>query len=110
MSYSTEETKDALTFVLRLGEGFANALEDGKLSFADFIHFAGAFQSVPAALSGAYSIPKELSDLTEDEARELIDWAKEEFDIPQDGIEEIVERGFELLFVLYQFLQRWLKK
>ena len=91
-----KETKEMVSFVVCLAEGAALSLEDGKLTPLDFAHFVEALTKAPAAFSGVATIPSELTDLSQEELEELKTQITEEFDIPQDEIEAVIEKALSI--------------
>ena len=101
-----KETKEAVSFALQLGNALGSALDDGKLSWSDTPKFMGSIMAAPAAFSGIGSVPTELKDLDAAEKKELMDYVKSEFDIPDDKIEGLVEEGLALAVQTYNFVQK----
>lgn len=101
-----QESKELIAFTLKLGNGLGASLEDGKLSFTDAPKFMDAMMAAPAAFQGISEVPAEMKDLDEAEKAELIAYAKTEFDIPQDKVEELVEEGLSLAIAIYNFVEK----
>ena len=103
-----KETKEALKFIFSLANGVGKSLQDGKFSYGDLVYFFGALESISEAMSGAKSIPAELKRMTPQQRQELLTYAKQEFDIPQDDIEKRVEQGLtaalHVLTVIEEFM------
>jgi hypothetical protein len=99
-----EQTKDVVKFVVALGVGAAKSYEDKKLSFMDLANFLGAVTAFPAAISGISEVPAELADMDATERQELVDYIKEEFDIPQDALEARVEEALGICSSIYDFV------
>lgn len=91
-----EETKDILAFVMSLGNAVGQSLDDGRMDITDLGNFLQVLTSAPEAISGSSQIAGELKDLSESEKEELLEFVKEEFDIPQDGLEEKIEKYLDL--------------
>ena len=109
--YGIKETKEAVAAFIGIGNALGKALEDGKIGLTDAPHFIAAAMKIPAGISGWKSIPAELGDLDDTERTEILEFAKSEFDIPQDKIEAIVEDALALAQQNYQFIQKhFLKK
>ena len=102
--YGIKETKEALGFIISLGEGVALSMEDG-ISLDDVAHFMEALTRAPAAFADIAMVPKELADLSGEEAQELKDFVAADFDIPNDKLEEVIEHALKLLADLYEFLR-----
>lgn len=91
-----KETKEVVAFAVALGNGLGNALEDGDIDFADVVDFVGVIRTVGDAFEGLSELPGELSDLSEVEYQELKAYVEDEFDIPQDMVEGVVEQAFDI--------------
>lgn len=105
MRLGVKETKEMLTFVLKLGNALGNALEDDKVGITDISDFVSPLMSAGDAFANAIEIPKELADLDEQEKTELLDYVKTTFDIPEKNIELVVESAFDLLAKLYDLVK-----
>ncbi len=93
--YGIKETKEALTFVV----SFANSAFTYK-KFGLGIVANGLFTLMPqaiTAITGGDQIPKELGDLDENERIELVNSFRKDFDIPDDQLEAIIERGIGIV-------------
>ena len=102
--YGITETKEIVGFMISLGEGYALAAKDGW-SYDDFMHFMEAFQRGPSAFAGITLVPKELADLSPEEAQELKDYVAADFDIENDKLEDTIERALQLGVDLYEFIR-----
>jgi len=105
-----EEFKDLLTFAASLGEGIYETGKDGKLSIGDVRHFFPAAKDLIPAIQGILEVPGEIADLTEIELEQMKQHFKAQFDIPDDMVEEFVEKmmafGMSALEVVL-FIKRW---
>jgi hypothetical protein len=88
-----KETKDVVVAVAKFGNAAGDALEDGKISLADMVHLYAPLMALGAAAEGADQIPGELADLDTTELADLQATFVQEFDIPHDGVEAIVEKA-----------------
>ena len=102
--YGIKETKEVVGFIISLGEGIALAIEDG-LGLDDIVHFMEALMRAPTAFAGMDLVPAELKDLSPEEAQELKDYIAEDFDIPNDKLEDTIERALQLAVDLYEFIK-----
>jgi len=101
-----KETKDVLACIISLANGMGKSLEDGKLSMTDIGYFLDMFMGIPAAIENISEVPEEIKDLSEEELRELKEMVVDEFDIPQDEAEEIIETALGLGIEFFEFVQR----
>jgi hypothetical protein len=80
------------------------------VGWTDLVHFFSAVRDAPAAINGAAQLPVELADLTDEEKQELFDFIDEEFDIPQDALEPLLEKGIKAAVVLADLIADFVKK
>lgn len=91
-----KETQELLGFVIAIGNAAGKSAEDGRVGFDDLMHFFDAYRKASPAFAGISGVPAELKDLDAAEAQALKDYVEEEFDIPQDVVEAVVERGISI--------------
>lgn len=97
--YGIEETKDAIKAICGIGNAVSAALaDDGKITFSDYPKFIGPIIKLPAAISGIAEVPKELSELTEQEKQELIDLVEGELEVGEKAEEVTVK----ILNIIYE--------
>jgi hypothetical protein len=101
-----KETKEALAFVLSLGNALGTTLADGKITLSEAPQFMGALMAAPAAFQGLTEVPAELKDLDDAEKAELMAFVQSEFDIPNDQIEGVIEEGLALALAIYTFVEK----
>jgi hypothetical protein len=73
--YGIENTKEILDLGFGLGEGLKKSKADGKLDAGDIVHLIPIINKVEPAIDDAGVSVKELMDLDDDEAKELIVYA-----------------------------------
>lgn len=100
-----EQLKELVSFGVKLGNALGKALEDGQISLGDASAFFDAALAAPAAFDGIEKIPSELSDLDQAEAASLKAFVAEEFDIPEDNVEKVVESALDLAVQIFAFIQ-----
>lgn len=110
MAKDIKELKELLEFVCELGNASGKSLEDGKISFSDALHFSKAAMVSPAAFIGIGQVADEYFDLDDAERAELNAFAAEKLDLPQDGIESIVENVIQAALQLSGALKQILEK
>lgn len=88
-----KETKDVVVAVAKFGNAGGKALEDGKVSITDAVYIYEPLQAISAAVEGIGNVPAELADLDAAELKDLEATFAREFDLPQDGIEAVVEKA-----------------
>jgi hypothetical protein len=98
-TYGIKETKELLKFVLVTVEESHVGLKNGA-GVDDLPRLFTIAKEAPAAFSGIGDIPNEIMDLQDNEYKELCDFIKEDFDIPEDDVEAVVEHGFVCIVTL----------
>lgn len=87
--------------VVKLGISLANALgrslEDKKIGYNDLLNFWPVVTDIKQAVEGIDVAVKEFKSLDAAGLVELTGYIKAEFDLPQDGIEVIIESALELI-------------
>lgn len=101
-----QETKEVLKVAAEIGNGVGIALQDGKFELSELALFVGALIDLPNAIQGIQQVPVELKDLDETERLELLNYMRDQFDIPQDETEEAVEDHVEFLLSLWKLVQK----
>lgn len=97
-----DDLKELIDLGLHLGMGFARATEDGKWTFSDTFHFVPAVTKIPKAVDGIQDAVPQLLDLDEQELAGLHEHVKAEFDIPDDKLEQAIEKGLLLGLTIVQ--------
>lgn len=95
-----KELKDVVAFGLDVGE----ALSDGV-----GIEDVSALFGIADAIAGISEVPAELADLDEAEAEELKKFVAEEFDLPDDRLEEFIEAAISAVIGLYGVYQKFVE-
>jgi hypothetical protein len=99
-----KETRELLYFVTEFGNAVGHSLADGKISVVELGNFIGALASIAPAFEGIGELKTELKDLDEAEKQELLDLVNDRFDIPQDGVEALIEKGLATGVAIAEFV------
>ncbi len=99
------ETKDVVLLGISLGNALGKSLEDGEFNWTDAIGFIPALTKVPAAISGISQVKNEIMDMDPQEKQELKSMVIDEFDIPQEKTEEIIEASIAAVLELVKIMQ-----
>lgn len=89
--FGIETIKKDIAFGLKFGTDAGNALEDGKLSWDEYPVLLGDLMGAGNVVATGKDFMNEVKDLDSDEAAELRDFVKKNFDIADDLIEEKIE-------------------
>ena len=103
-----KETAEMLAFALALGNKLGQASTDGVIDFKDMALFLGPMLKLTEALNGADKIPGELRSMTSEDQALLEAYVIDNFDIPQDKIEERIEQGLAFGMAAFKYLKTWI--
>ncbi len=104
-----KETKDLVISVAKFGTAAGKVLEDGKISIMEYPLFFAPVSSLSDALQGASQIPAELADLDNLEIEDLEKTFKDEFNIPEDAVEAVVDDAITLAGNIAAFILHFRK-
>jgi len=97
----TDNIKKALKFVGTLTNSIVKALEDdGKIKGMEYFQIAMSLPGLIPVFRNINEIVDEYYDLDEMEMNELKLYFASEFDIPNDQVEEKIEKAFNILLAL----------
>lgn len=101
-TFGVKETIEVLTFGFDFSEAVQLAkANDGKVDWKDAGLFFGlAVGSLPKAISGIQNVPKELSELSQEERDEIVMYFSDRFNLTQDKLEELIEKTLKLVLDL----------
>ncbi len=102
-----QETKELLEFGFNLQEAITKSLSDGKINLLDVPKFLGVIKTAGSAFSGINKIKAELADIAVSEKQELIEFARERFDLPNNQLEILIEDTLEEVLNIYKLATRW---
>lgn len=93
-TYGIKETKELVTWLFDLSDAIISATGDGKISITDAPLFFKTAMKAGTGIGGINMVPKELTDLSEEETKEIHDMVKDRFDITDDKVEAYIENAF----------------
>lgn len=99
--------KKLVKFSCDLTQQINESLEDGWQWVQDPISFLDEAMQVPGVAKSFPEIKKELDDLSDAEREELKDYLQEEFDIPDDELEVVIENSIMQAVSLVQLVNAW---
>ena len=94
---SIEKLKVALKFAIGLTEGVIEALDDKKLTWLEIVGLSPKLIDLPGLIRDHEELWLELEDLAEAEREELLQYAKDEFDLNDDQLEGVIESALEVV-------------
>lgn len=102
-----EKLQRAVKAVIGLGMTVTNSLEDSKITGGEWVKISFDGIKLASALKDFGQIKDEVKDLDASEKDQIVELVKQEFDIPNDVAEAMVEEAFEILF---KFVTSFLSK
>ena len=105
-----KETTEMVMFAVALGNAVGESAKDGNISLLDATNFFSAMTSAGPAFADMQKIPGELSLMDAADSKVLCDQAIAKFDIPQDGIELVVEKALKVSLALADLMLDLFKK
>jgi hypothetical protein len=97
MALGIDKLKKALGFILHLVNKVDELVEDEWQWLPDTVALLPSLIEIPGLIKDGKETWEQFKDLDADEREELIEYAKTEFDISDDEVEDIVEAAFDLL-------------
>lgn len=82
--------------LLSVGEDLAQALEDGKIGWAETVTLAKNLPAIARALVQVGQLPEELADLDDDERRMLVEHFADRFELDGEQLEKRIEQIFDV--------------
>jgi len=95
-----QDAKDILKAAIGIGEALADGVQLSDL---------GALMDLPAAISGWKEGVQNLQQVALETPQEINDYINEEFDIPDDELEDKIEKSLEWLTATYELYLTWKK-
>ena len=95
--YGIGNLKKVVRFGMNLHVGFIKAMEDGKVTFTDIPHLIDPMKALIPAIGAAPKSLKEVLEIDEAEKKELFEWARTTYDIPNDELEAKIESCFKVI-------------
>lgn len=105
-----KETKELLEFGFALQKGIVASLEDKKISLTDFPNFMPAIVKSTSAFGGIQQVKAEMLDLSDEEKKELIEFARDKFDLDDDDLEKLIEDTLVVLIDLFEIALRYIDR
>lgn len=102
-----ENLKKMVKFSCDFTKQISTALADGKFQWNEIFGFFDEIMAIPGVVKSFPAIAQEIRDLTEDERDELNDYIQDEFDIPNDQVEAVIENSLSFAFSAVALVEQW---
>jgi hypothetical protein len=100
----TENIKKVLSFGMGVAKSVADAKADGHVNVRDAPLFLDDVIKIPGVIKAAPKAYDEYLDLDDTEKAEIRVWFKDEFDCPDDKVEELIEAAFDAAIVASELI------
>lgn len=105
-----EKIKASFKGLLSLINPIVEAIaDDGKIAITELFAIAPRLIVIPQLTEDVKASLNEYRDLTAAEAKEVAEYFKQEFDIPNDALEAHIEEGLDLLVEGYETVTSTIK-
>lgn len=95
--FGIEKLKEAALFTISFTEALDKRLEDGKMSFLETITLGAKLKDLPSIIRNGPEISQEYMDLDSSEKEELVEFIKEELELSNDRVEDLIENSLSVL-------------
>lgn len=102
--------KAVLSFPLSIHMGYDKAQADGKIDVTDVGYLMDPVMKLVPAVQNSKQALEEIKDLDDSERAELNSWAKSEYDIKDDALEEKIEASIDVLLSIAVLVGKLSKK
>jgi hypothetical protein len=109
MTGEAKETIELLDFMFDLGDATQAALADKKITWTDGPLFLSVAFKAPKALGGIESVPRELSEMSDQTREEVLSFTRRRFDLPDTDLEILIEETLAQCIDTFQLVKRWQK-
>jgi len=109
-TFSNDHTqlKELLVFGFDIQDAFVRSLgDDGKFTGADAANFLPVLPSAIKAFDGLGNPWERYKLLTPEEKQDLIGYAQQRFDLPNDELENLIEQTFLEIYGDYRLAMKW---
>ena len=104
---NVKELKELFVFIFALIGGTVKTWEDKKVNIWDSLNFAPVVKAIKPAFDNLGNPLKRFADLTDEELAELCEWAANEFDIPNDTVEVLLEKSLKQAVSIVELANEW---
>lgn len=98
-----DHIKAAVLFAITFGKTIGAELKDGFQVVPDLVGLIPSLMQLPEIIKSGSDLVAEWKDRDEEEKTELKNYIKDNFDIPDDKIEELIERSGNLVIEIMDY-------
>jgi len=104
--FGIDNLKKIVGFACGLTKQISESLKDGW-QWTDALSFVDEISAIPGAIKSLPAVKQEIADLSEDEKADLHAYVKDEFDIPDDKVEVLIEDSIAWTMSTISLVSRW---
>lgn len=104
-----DQLKAAVKLAVNLGEGVEAATADGKIEVAEVAQWVVDLIPIIQVIQERELLVEEIRDLDIDEIDELVEYAKEELNLENDNVEEVIEKVLDAIVIVVELVQLFKK-
>lgn len=104
--FGIENLKKGVKLALGFTEQTVTSLKDG-FQYTDLLSYLDELMEVPGVVKAWSQIIQEAKDLDADERKELAQYVADNFDIPDDKIEAVIEHSLQWLVETIALYEQW---
>lgn len=105
VAYGIKETKEALAAVISIANAGKTAVSDGKIDFNDIALLLSVFPKIQPAIDGSAEIPKEIGDLSAEEAADLIAYVSSELKVGDEKVNAVIVQALSTVASIAKLVQ-----
>lgn len=102
-----ENLKKLVKFGLDVANKIATDLQDGKITTMEIFGFIPELTEIPDVVKSWPDIAAELKEVSAEERVELLDYIKQNFDIPDDQLESVIEDSLMNVVSLISLVEKF---
>lgn len=99
-----EKFKTALAFVINFGEAIDKRMEDGKITFTEWLTLIPKLSGIREVVMNSKDIWREYLDMDSAEKDEIVQFIETELDIRNDKAEEMIQDAFKFIAEMSVFI------
>lgn len=108
--FGTVHLKKGLSLAFAFGTQTEVAFEDKKFTLSDIPGYFDELMQLPGVIEAGSEILDEALDISPEERTEIDEWAKTQFNLTNDDVEEKVEAGLDWIMSTLMLKKAFAKK
>lgn len=105
--FGIDNLKKVVKFSCDFTAQINTAMADGKFSWTESFGFIDELAQIPGVIKSFPSVKQEIADLDVAEKKELYDFIVDNFDIPNDHVEKLIENSLAFALAAVELFEQW---